>query len=82
MWALRKASKIKGASEASKVKLANRRSEREDRRVFGPPAKFPFFDNLGKLVKMDRRTMPDRRIANIQVKEDYLAFDSKRFKKK
>jgi hypothetical protein len=31
---------------------------------------------------MDRRTMPDRRIANIQVKEDYLAFDSKRFKKK
>lgn len=80
MWALKKASKSK--SEAVKAKLANRRSEREDRRVFSPPTKFPFFDSLGKLVKMDRRIMPDRRIANIQVKEDYLAFDSKRFDKK
>jgi hypothetical protein len=82
MWALKKASKIKGTSEASKAKLANRRCKREDRRVFGPPAKFPFFDSLGKLVKMNRRIMPDRRIANIQVKEDHLAFDSKRFNKK
>ncbi|QMU62084.1 MAG: hypothetical protein GKR92_10415 [Gammaproteobacteria bacterium] len=61
--------------------MTNRRGVREDRRRFGLPTKFPFFDSLGKLVKFDRRTMPDRRIANIQVKEDHLTFDSNKFKK-
>lgn len=80
MWGLRKSNKSNGKLLAEKVQTANRRGEREDRRIFGPPVKFPFFDSLGKLVKMDRRKIPDRRIANIQVKEDRLTFDSKKFK--
>ncbi len=50
---------------------ANRR-EKEDRRSFGPSALFPIVDSSGKVVKKDRRSMPDRRIANIQVKAHYL----------
>ena len=60
----------------------NRRGEKEDRRSFGPPVQFPFIDGSGKIVKVDRRTIPDRRLANIQVKEDHLNFDKRRFTRK
>ena len=43
-----------------------------DRRSFGIPTKFPIRDSSDKLVLNDRRSMPDRRIANIQVKEEQL----------
>ncbi len=82
MWGLKKLAKGNHKPLSSKAHLANRRGEREDRRVFGPPTKFPILDRLGKLIKMDRRSIPDRRIANIKVTEDHLSFDSKRFKRK
>ncbi len=73
MWGLKKLTK------GNHMPLANRRGECEDRRVFGPPNKFPLLDRIGRLIKMDRRSIPDRRIANIKVKEDHLTFDSKRY---
>ncbi len=50
---------------------ANRR-EKEDRRSFGPSAQFPIVDGSDVVVKKDRRSMPDRRIANIQVNGHFL----------
>ena len=47
----------------------------EDRRSFGPPVEFPLVDSDGKLVKKDRRIMPDRRISSIQVSEHHLHFN-------
>jgi len=82
MWGIKKLRKAGHNSLTEREHVTNRRGEREDRRVFGPPTKFPILDRLGKLIKMDRRSMPDRRIANIKVKEDHVTFDSKRFKKK
>jgi len=82
MWGLKKLAKGNHKPLSSKAHLANRRGERGDRRVFGPPTKFPILDRLGKLIKMDRRSIPDRRIANIKVREDHISFDSKRFKRK
>ena len=46
--------------------------ERGDRRSFGPATQFPFLDSNDKLVVNDRRSKPDRRIANIQVKGHFL----------
>ena len=57
----------------------DRRSE-SDRRSFGRAAKFPVIDRIGRLIKRDRRSMPDRRIANIHVKELDVHFDEKQFK--
>jgi len=82
MWGLKKSTKGNYKPFAASVHLSNRRGEREDRRVFGPPNKFPLLDRIGRLIKLDRRSIPDRRIANIEVKEDHLTFDVKRFKKK
>lgn len=82
MWELKKLNKNSDKPLLVKAHLTNRRGEREDRRVFGQPAKFPLLDRIGKLIKLDRRSMPDRRISNIEVKEDHLTFDLKRFKRK
>ena len=82
MWGLKKTTKGNHKSFAEKAHLTNRRGEREDRRVFGPPSKFPLLDRIGRLIKLDRRSIPDRRISNIEVKEDHLTFDVKRFNKK
>ncbi len=60
--------------------VQNRRDSKEDRREFGAPTKFPFIDGSGKLVKMDRRSAPDRRISNICVTEHHLNFDTTLFK--
>jgi len=46
--------------------------EKGDRRSFGLPTQFPFLDSSDNLLLNDRRSMPDRRIANIQVKEEQL----------
>ncbi len=77
MWGLKRPGKAK--SSTAKPSIINRRGEKADRRAFGPPTQFPFIDGNGKLVKVDRRTVPDRRLANIQVKEDHLYFDKSRF---
>ncbi|MBT8125807.1 MAG: hypothetical protein KJO81_13360 [Gammaproteobacteria bacterium] len=47
--------------------IINRR-EKEDRRSFRPATQFPFVGSTEVLIVKDRRFMPDRRIANIQVK--------------
>ncbi len=44
------------------------RRGKEDRRSFRPATQFPFVDSTDVLVAKDRRFMPDRRIANIQIK--------------
>lgn len=80
MWVLKKSINGNCKPLSTKAQRSDRRGMREDRRNFGPPSRFPLLDRVGKLIKMDRRTIPDRRIANIEVKEDYLAFDAKRFK--
>ena len=77
MLGLRKLAKQK--AKRTHQNYSERRGKKEDRRSFGPPTQFPFIDSNGKLVKVDRRTMPDRRLANIQVKEDHLHFDKCRF---
>ena len=46
--------------------------EKEDRRSFGPSPQFPVFDDACTLVIKDRRFIPDRRIANIQVRGHFL----------
>ena len=51
------------------------RRKAADRRSFGPPAHFPLVDSDRKLVKKDRRIMPDRRISSIQVSEHHLHFN-------
>ncbi len=56
------------------------RREKEDRRTFGPSIQFPIVDSSGRVVNKDRRTMPDRRIANIQVKAHCLHINRKSLK--
>ena len=46
---------------------------KEDRRSFESPTKIPFIYVKGKLIQKDRRHIPDRRVANIEVAE----YDSK-----
>ena len=77
MWGLKRFEKNRDST--TDPRHLNRRGEREDRRSFGPPTNFPFIDSEGKIIKNDRRTAPDRRISNIQVKEDFLYFDKCRF---
>lgn len=43
--------------------------EIDDRRSFESHVKIPSIDIKGKLIQQDRRHIPDRRIANIEVKE-------------
>lgn len=61
--------KRRKSKESSKQKVykGNRR-DKEDRRSFTPARVFPIIDQFGRLINKDRRSMPDRRIANIQVK--------------
>lgn len=74
--------KIEKPKKTAKDKVVemNRRSK-SDRRSFGRAAKFPVINRIGKLIKQDRRSTPDRRIANIHVKELDVHFDEKQFKK-
>ncbi len=55
--------------------------DKGDRRSFAPPCVFPLIDQFGGLVAQDRRSMPDRRIANIQVKLHYLGIKDNVLKK-
>ena len=57
------------------------RREKTDRRSFGLSPKFPFIKTDGIVVNRDQRSRPDRRIANIQVKEHHVYFDDEQFKK-
>lgn len=45
---------------------------KEDRRSFEPPPQFPVVDSEYNSVNKDRRFIPDRRIANIQVRGHFL----------
>ncbi len=47
------------------------RRDKGDRRSFAPPRVFPLIDQFSRLILQDRRSMPDRRIANIQVEVHY-----------
>ncbi len=58
------------------------RREKEDRRSFGPAIQFPFVDSADKKVEKDRRFMPDRRIANIQVTGHVLYINSNSLRSK
>jgi len=40
---------------------------KSDRRSFDLATQFPVINRNGKLIKQDRRSRPDRRIANIHV---------------
>ena len=80
MLGLKKSPKSEQKSLLESKQLPDRRSKRADRRSFGLPNKFPLSDRLGKIIKVDRRRRPDRRIANIEVKEDCLSNDSRWFK--
>ena len=46
-----------------------------DRRLRANKAAFPLVDSEGRFIKADRRNSPDRRLANIQVKEVALTGD-------
>lgn len=59
-----------------KTYKADRRNNK-DRRSFGAASEFPLFDSKGNLVKKDRRVLPDRRIANIQVQENQISVENK-----
>ncbi len=48
------------------------RRSNSDRRSFDLATQFPVINCNGKLIKQDRRSRPDRRIANIQVKGHFL----------
>lgn len=55
------------------------RRQDHDRRERAIKAEFPLVDSDGRYIKADRRNAPDRRLANIQVKEVALngeIFDS------
>lgn len=49
----------------------------EDQRSFGPATRFPLFYSIEKYVINDRRYLPDRRIASIQVKGHFLHINLK-----
>lgn len=66
--------------ERNKGIKRNRRGK-EDRRTFGPSIQFPIVDSNDMAVNKDRRTIPDRRIANIQVKDHCLHIRDKVVKK-
>ena len=43
------------------------RRNKSDRRSFSRATQFPVINRNGKVIKQDRRSRPDRRIANIHV---------------
>lgn len=49
--------------------LINDRRQCIDRRERVVKSEFPLVDSDGRFIKVDRRHVPDRRLANIQVKE-------------
>jgi len=53
---------------------------KSDRRSFDLATQFPVINRNGKLIKQDRRSTPDRRIANIQVKEHHVYSNKSRVK--
>ena len=81
MWGLKKHTRHQSAQrqQFQIVTEQNRRDIEEDRREFKEPTKFPFIDRSGRLVKLDRRSAPDRRISNINVTEYHLNFDTTLF---
>ncbi len=60
---------------------SDRRDEKKDRRSFGLSPKFPFITTKGKIIQCDRRSRPERRIANIQVETLHSYIDDEKFKK-
>ena len=81
MWGIKKQTRnCQATLTRTQPAMLNRRDLKEDRREFGAATKFPFIDSSGKLVKVDRRSVPDRRIANISVTEHLLNFDTTIFK--
>ena len=51
------------------IAFVDDRRQSNDRRSRPKKAQFPLVDSDGRFVKVDRRHAPDRRLANIQVKE-------------
>ena len=51
------------------IEFVDDRRQTSDRRLRAKKAEFPLVDNDGRYIKADRRNSPDRRLANIQVKE-------------
>ncbi len=59
------------------ILLVDDRRQTIDRRLQVNKAAFPLIDSEGRYIKADRRNSPDRRLANIQVKE--LALNGEMF---
>ena len=53
-----------------------------DRRSFDSPTQVPIIEIKGKVIQKDRRSIPDRRIANIKIEKHLFYFDDDSFKKK
>lgn len=56
------------------------RRSNSDRRSFDLATQFPVINRNGKLIKQDRRSRPDRRIANIHVIEHLIYANNERTK--
>jgi hypothetical protein len=56
-------------NDVGEVIMTDKRIRQNDRRNRLDTPEFPFRDSRGKLVKHDRRQMPDRRLNNIEVEE-------------
>jgi len=50
----------------------------QDRRCWGRSTKFPFCDSTGEVVRVDRRSLPDRRLSGIDVEWLETAHESGR----
>ena len=51
------------------IAFVDDRRQTNERRLRSKKAEFPLVDCEGRYIKADRRHAPDRRLANIQVKE-------------
>ena len=49
--------------------IINDRRDRSERRVIGASAQFPIITTQGACIRKDRRSIPERRISRIIVKE-------------
>ncbi len=49
--------------------IINDRRNKQDRRSTGSASQFPIITTQGTCIRNDRRTIPERRISNIVVKE-------------
>ena len=47
--------------------MSNKRSQSDDRRQNNEAPRFPLKDSNGKLIRVCRRRIPDRRLHNIEV---------------